>query len=261
MPDTARRTFGFWSTLAAIGLVAGLLSGMFGVGGGIVVVPLLALLLGFDQRRAAGTSLAAIVLTASIGVISYAASGSVNWIAGLILAGGAVVGAQLGTWLSPKLSQRALRWGFVGFILVVIVSLFLVVPERDAVVHLTPLLIIGLATLGVITGIMAGLIGIGGGVIVVPFLMLVFGTSDLEAKGTSLLMMIPTAISGTIGNIRRKNVDLSAAAVIGVAACTTTAFGAWLATQVDPFTGNVMFAAFLVVVAIQLIAKALRSPR
>jgi uncharacterized membrane protein YfcA len=128
-------------------------------------------------------------------------------------------------------------------------------------VHLTPLLIIGLATLGVITGILAGLIGIGGGVIVVPFLMLVFGTSDLEAKGTSLLMMIPTAISGTIGNLRHKNVDLSAAAVIGVAACTTTALGAWLATRVDPFTGNVLFAAFLVLVAVQLKVKAIRTPR
>ena len=55
-------------------------------------------------------------------------------------------------------------------------------------------------------------------------------------------MMIPTAISGTIGNLRRHNVDLVAAAVIGVAACTTTALGAWLATLVDPFTANVLFA-------------------
>ncbi len=59
--------------------------------------------------------------------------------------------------------------------------------------------------------------------------MLLFGTSDLVAKGTSLLMMIPTAVSGTVGNIRRRNVDLVAAALVGVAACTTTALGAWAA--------------------------------
>ena len=67
------------------------------------------------------------------------------------------------------------------------------------------------------TGTLAGLLGVGGGIIVVPALMLLFGASDLIAKGTSLLMMIPTAISGTVGNVRRHNVDLFAAALIGVA--------------------------------------------
>src|SRR5690606_2382856 len=105
--------------------------------------------------------------------------------------------------------------------------------------------ILGLVGLGLFTGIVAGLIGVGGGVIVVPALMLLFGTSDLEAKGTSLLMMIPTAVSGTIGNLRHRNVDLLAGAVIGVAAATMTALGAWLATLVDPFVGNVLFAAYL----------------
>ena len=89
--------------------------------------------------------------------------------------------------------------------------------------------------------------------------MLLFGTSDLIAKGTSLLMMIPTAISGTIGNLRRGNVDLMAAALIGVAACTTTALGAWIATLVDPFLGNMLFALFLVFIAVQMAVRA--APR
>lgn len=114
---------------------------------------------------------------------------------------------------------------------------------------------------GVLTGIVAGLIGVGGGVIVVPVLMLVFGTSDLEAKGTSLLMMIPTAISGTIGNLRHHNVDLLAAGLIGVSACTTTALGAWLATLIDPLLGNMLFAAYLVVIAVQMAIKAMRQRR
>ena len=91
--------------------------------------------------------------------------------------------------------------------------------------------------------------------------MFLFGTSDLEAKGTSLLMMIPTAISGTIGNLRRANVDLVAAALVGVAACTTTALGAWIATLLDPFTANVLFAAFLTFIAVQMALKAWRAGR
>lgn len=242
-----------------IGLVAGLLSGLFGVGGGTVIVPFLVLLLRFDQRLAAGTSLAAIVPTAAVGVVSYAVHGAVAWIPALILAAGAVIGAQLGTWLLPRLSQRVLRWCFVAFLVVVIVSLFVVVPSRDAVLELTWVTGPGLAVLGMITGVLAGLLGVGGGVVVVPALILLFGTSDLIAKGTSLLMMIPTAVSGTVGNVHRRNVDLFGAALIGVSACTTTALGAWFSTLLDPFVGNVLFAVFLAVIAVQMAVRAVRG--
>lgn len=248
-----------YAAFIGIGLIAGILSGLFGVGGGTVIVPLLVLMLHFDQRLAAGTSLAAIVPTAAVGVVSYAVHGSVAWIPAIILAAGAVVGAQIGTRLLQKISQTALRWCFVGFLVVVIVSLFLVIPSRDAEFLLTWWSGLALLAVGIGTGILAGLIGVGGGVIVVPVLMLAFGTSDLVAKGTSLLMMIPTAISGTVGNVRRRNVDLVAALLIGVAACTTTALGAWLATLIDPVAGNMLFAAYLVVIAVQMALKAIRG--
>ena len=249
----------FILTCLGVGLAAGLLSGLFGVGGGTVIVPLLVLALGFDQRLAAGTSLAAIVPTATVGVVSYALHGSVAWIPALILAAGAVVGAQAGTWLLPRMPITALRWGFVGFLAIVIASLFVVVPSRDAGLPLTVVSVVGLIVLGLITGVLAGLLGVGGGVIVVPVLMLLFGASDLIAKGTSLLMMIPTAVSGTIGNVRRRNVDLVAAALVGGAACTTTALGAWLATLVDPLVGNILFAVFLTVIAVQMAIRAVRG--
>ncbi|MBO9626214.1 MAG: sulfite exporter TauE/SafE family protein [Microbacterium sp.] len=248
-----------YASFIVIGLTAGLLSGLFGVGGGTVIVPLLVLLLHFNQRLAAGTSLAAIVPTATVGVISYAAHGSVAWIPALILAAGSVVGAQIGTRLLPKISQTALRWGFVGFLVVVIVMLFVVIPSRDAVFELTWISGAALVGVGIATGILAGLIGVGGGVIVVPVLMVAFGTSDLVAKGTSLLMMIPTALSGTIGNLRNRNVDLVAAGIVGVSACTTTALGAWLATLIDPMAANLLFAAYLVVIAVQMAMKAVKG--
>ena len=255
------RTPRFIITCLLVGALAGLLSGLFGVGGGTVIVPLLMLILGFDQSLAAGTSLAAIVPTATVGVISYAVHGSVAWIPALILAGGAVIGAQIGTWLLARLPVTVLRWGFVAFLAVVIVSLFFVIPSREAGLPLTWLSGAALVALGVITGILAGLLGVGGGVIVVPALVLLFGTSDLLAKGTSLLMMIPTAVSGTIGNVRRRNVDLVAAALVGGAACATTALGALIATLVDPFVGNMLFAAFLVVIAVQMALRAIKGRR
>ncbi|MBZ6371926.1 MULTISPECIES: sulfite exporter TauE/SafE family protein [Microbacterium] len=256
-----RRDARFVLSCIGVGLAAGLLSGLFGVGGGTVIVPMLVLLLRFDQRLAAGTSLAAIVPTAAVGVVSYAVHGSVAWIPALILAAGAVVGAQIGTWLLARIPQNALRWGFVAFLAVVIVMLFVVVPSRDAELVLTLGSIIGLVALGLFTGIMAGLLGVGGGVIVVPALMFLFGTSDLIAKGTSLLMMIPTAVSGTVGNLRRGNVDLLGAGLVGVAACTTTAVGAWLATLMSPLVANILFAVFLAFIAVQMAVKAIRARR
>ena len=250
-----------WLWFVLIGLAAGFLSGLFGVGGGIIIVPALVIAAGFDQRLAAGTSLAAIVPTATVGVISYATTGSVNWLAAGILAIGSVVGAQIGSHLLARLPKRVIQWSFIGFIAIVIVSLFLVIPSRDAELEFTVLSTIGLVVLGLVVGVLAGILGIGGGVIIVPVLILLFGASDLVAKGTSLLMMIPTAISGTIGNVRRKNVDLRAAIVIGVAACTTTALGAIVAASITPVVANVLFAGFLIAVAIQLIVRATRKPK
>jgi uncharacterized membrane protein YfcA len=247
-----------WLAFAVIGLAAGFLSGLFGVGGGILIVPALVLAARFDQKLAAGTSLAAIVPTSLVGVASYAIAGDIDLLAALLLAAGAIAGAQLGSHLLQRLPRRAIQWGFIGFILVVIVSLFLVIPSRDADVHITVLSGAALVALGLVVGVLSGILGIGGGVVIVPMLIVLFGASDLVAKGTSLLVMVPTAISGTIGNTIRKNVDLPAAAVIGVAACTTTALGALVAGVLSPQLANILFAIFLAAVAIQLVTRALK---
>ena len=254
------RTWARWVGLVALGLVAGMLSGLFGVGGGILIVPALTLLLGFDQRVAAGTSLAAIVPVSIVGVISYARADAVDWIAAALLSVAAIVGAQIGSALLDRLSRRAVRWGFIVFLLVVIASLFFVVPSRDAEIALTAASIVGLLALGLGAGVLSGLLGVGGGIVVVPMLILLFGASDLVAKGTSLVMIIPTAISGTVSNALRRNVDVPAAVTIGLAACVTTPLGALTAAVVDPGTANILFAVFLALLAIQLIVKALREP-
>jgi uncharacterized protein len=102
--------------LAAIGLVAGLFSALFGVGGGIVIVPLLVLVAGFDGKVATGTSLAAIGITALAGSIFYAIEGHVDVghaaLVGLPAAGGAVVGSVI----QQRVSARALSFAFAGLL-------------------------------------------------------------------------------------------------------------------------------------------------
>lgn len=242
-----------------IGLAAGVQSGLFGVGGGTIIVPMLSWLLVFDQRKASATSLAAIVPTAAVGVISYAAHDSVAWIPALLLAVGAVIGAQIGTWLSAHLPERTLRWFFVCFLLVVVATLFTTTPSRDSALVVTVGTAIGMIGVGLAMGILSGLLGVGGGVIVVPAMMLLFGASDLVARGTSLLTMLPAAISGTIANARRHTVDLSAAAFVGLGACASTSLGVWIATLISPLAGNILFAALMLFIAGQMAWRLIRS--
>jgi uncharacterized membrane protein YfcA len=246
--------------LIAIGVLAGYLSGLFGVGGGVVVVPLL-MLLGVDQRLAAGTSTAAILPTAVVGAISYGVTGHVDWLAAALIAVGVVVGAQLGTWLLARLPREVLFWSFLAFLVVVGVSLWLVVPQRDAVIGLDVLTGALLVAVGVLTGVLSGLMGVGGGIILVPILMFFFGASDLVAKGTSLAMMVPGSISGTVGNLRRGNVDLRMAAAIGIAACIVSPLGALTAQAISPFVSNAAFSLLIVFAAWQLIQKHLKARR
>jgi uncharacterized membrane protein YfcA len=109
----------------AIGLAAGFFSALFGVGGGIVVVPLLILAAGFAQRTAAATSLASIGLIALAGTVSYALRGDVDFAYGLLLGLPAAVGAIGGTELQQRVGGPALSYAFAGLLAAVGVWLLL----------------------------------------------------------------------------------------------------------------------------------------
>jgi uncharacterized membrane protein YfcA len=111
--------------LAVIGAGAGLLSGLFGVGGGIILVPALALLAGMAQQRASATSLAAIVPIAAVGAFIFGRAESVDLPAALVLAVGSLVGVQAGTWLMPRVGDERLRIGFAIFMVAVALTMLL----------------------------------------------------------------------------------------------------------------------------------------
>jgi uncharacterized protein len=109
--------------LVGIGLVAGLFSALFGVGGGIVIVPLLILLAGFDGRVAAGTSLAAIGITALAGTILYAFEGHVQVAHASLVGVPAMLGAVLGAAAQQRVSARALSLAFAALLATIAVWL------------------------------------------------------------------------------------------------------------------------------------------
>jgi uncharacterized membrane protein YfcA len=111
---------------------------------------------------------------------------------------------------------------------------------------------LGLVAIGLVSGTVAGLLGVGGGIVVIPALVVLFSVPDAVAKGTSLLVIIPTAISGTFVNRRRGNVDFGTAGVVGVAGAAAAFGGSKLATHISAHLSSVLFAALLVAVAIRL---------
>jgi uncharacterized protein len=109
--------------LLAIGLVSGFFGALFGVGGGIVIVPLLTLWLAFDQRRASATSLAAILFSSIAGAITYAFHGDVKPGAAMLVGIPAVFGVLAGTSLQQRVPVRELTFGFAVLLAVVGVRL------------------------------------------------------------------------------------------------------------------------------------------
>jgi uncharacterized protein len=105
--------------LLLIGLVTGFLSALFGVGGGLVIVPLLILLLAFPERAAMATSLAAIGIIASVGVVLYGLRGEIEPAAAAVVGLPAAAGAILGTGIQQRVTGRALGLGFAAFLVVV----------------------------------------------------------------------------------------------------------------------------------------------
>ena len=111
--------------LAAIGTAGGLFSGLFGVGGGVIVVPLLVLWLGYGEREAAGTSLGAIAIVAAAAAGAQALYGNVQVSEGLLVGIPAVGGVLIGTWLQQRVPVRTLSLAFAGLLVVVAIELLL----------------------------------------------------------------------------------------------------------------------------------------
>jgi len=207
-----------------IGLNAGVLGGLIGIGGGMIMIPLMVVFLGMSQHQAHGTSLFAVVFTGLVGAVTYAMHGSVNHFAAAVLAVTAGVMAIIGAQFTQRLSEKALRRTF-GFFLIAMSALMLSKPYLPAVAALSVTGWAGVTTLlisGAVVGFLAGLMGVGGGGVMIPVLVLLMGMSQYTAQGTSLAAMVPPAVVGSwthrrLGNVRK---DVLLVLIAGVLAGT-----------------------------------------
>lgn len=251
----------FMVRAAIVGLGAGAVSGLFGVGGGILIVPGLILVLHLDQRLAHGTSLAAILPISAASLVGYLADGKVDWPVALALAVGAVTGALVGTRLLHVLPHRATGFGFVVVILVTALRLLTDSGAAEGRLTLDVMAVGGLVVTGLLTGILAGLFGVGGGLVMVPAMVMLFEMTPAMAKGTSIAVIIPTAIMGTWRNRKNHNVDLRLAAAVGLAGVVSAYLMAKVSVGMSDELSNRLFAVLLMVVAARLTWDLVREGR
>jgi uncharacterized protein len=253
-----------------IGAAAGLMSGLMGVGGGIVMIPLMTTFLGLSQHKAHGTSLAVIVFTAISGALAYflwQASGAQKDISqaeylliAIELALGSMVGARVGASIMNRIPARELRMLFGIFNFFVAWRLLLPMPKSAfafAPASMTGFIVILL--LGLTAGFLSGIMGVGGGIIMVPAMVLLIGLPQPFAQGISLLVIIPTSLVGASTHLHKGNVVTRIVPWIAVVSIFTAVLGSSLA--IGPLKGVLtqLFGVFLLIVSLQMTITAWRQ--
>lgn len=234
------------ATLVFVGLVAGAASGMFGVGGGIVVVPALVLLAHLPFRESVAASLLFITLTSPIAIWRHWRGGNVEFRNGLLLGVSGLVGIAAAHLLEPHLTDAQLALGFAGLLVWSARHLaYGQLPERR---RDSRLLLLGI---GVFSGFVAKLFGIGGGIVVVP--ALVFTGVDVHvAVGTSLLVVFLNGAASSAVNLGGGGDWWIWSLPVAVGAMGGTLMGSWQSVRTHGPQLRAWFAVLMLLVAVDL---------
>ncbi|GIW13997.1 MAG: UPF0721 transmembrane protein [Tepidiforma sp.] len=248
-----------WS--AAAGFGGGLLSGLLGGGGGAVMVPLMTGPLGMRQHVAHGTSLVVITATAGVAAVLYGAAGHFDVLLFAGLAAGAMTGAVAGARLAMRVPALRLRQLFGLFLLAVSLRMLLFAPAGGWLTPGKGAELAAAGAIGLAGGLASGALGVGGGAVFVPAMVLVLGTEQHAAQGISLVVIVLSSALGALTHYRQGTVDTVAARWIAPAAVPGAVAGAGLATQLSGRGLQVVFAVVLSAIGLQMAATATRRLR
>jgi uncharacterized membrane protein YfcA len=246
-----------------IGFGVGAFSGAFGVGGGIILVPLLVLLVHMQQKRAQATSLVMVAFAATAGFLTYAAADFVAWIPAAFILIGGLVGSWFGSSVVTRTSDYRLQIGF-GLLLVAVAIQLLWPSAASQVVDVPNIslpVVLGYIASGVAMGLLSALFGIGGGIIVIPILVTFFGFSQQLAAGTSLVVMAPIAIFGAWRQSVTGATDWQVGLRFGLASIPGGVVGALIAVAVSGSVVRSAFALVILVVGFQMLRVGLAQRR
>lgn len=269
-----------WIGLLLLGAVAGVASGMFGIGGGVVIVPALIGLFGFELTQATGTSLAALLMPVSIfAVLAYYRAGKLKIRTAAWIALGLLISSYIGAEIALNLPTATLQRLYGVFLLYVAWRFaeprkwIAEIRQDRAAGNAQPkradeasapndgawYLLFGV---GLVAGIFSGMFGIGGGLIIVPILVAFLSFDQKAAVGTSLAaLLLPVAFPAVLRYYQDGKIDIGYAALVAAGLVLGAFGGARLALALPTSTVKRLYGIFLLAMAIRFIFPELFIPR
>ncbi|MEM3579451.1 MAG: sulfite exporter TauE/SafE family protein [Candidatus Bathyarchaeia archaeon] len=255
--------------LPLFGFLISIAAALTGVGGGIFIVPLLTLLYSFEPVTAVGTSLATIIITSIAASANYLKQNRVYVKAGLVLACTTTPGGYVGAAITAVPAIK--MWlGVIFGVFLILVAVQMVYKAlstksvkgcsvvdaafEKALLREWRKMLSGLF-LGFFGGVASGLLGIGGGIVLVPVMCYALGFSIHFAIPTSMFIMIFTSISGVINHVQHGNVNGLYAVYLGVGAVLGAQVGAYASRKLSSRNLSLVFAAMLIIASVNMILK------
>jgi uncharacterized membrane protein YfcA len=258
-----------WIALLIVGLVAGVASGMFGIGGGVIIVPALTVLLGFELKTAVGTSLAALLMPVSLfAVIAYHRAGKLKFITAAWVAFGLIFGAWVGAQIALSMDTRTLQ-RLYGLFLLYMAWRF-AEPRKwwaeyrnpgsvaklpdEALASVAWYILLGV---GLGAGVLSGMFGIGGGVVIVPALVTLLRFDQKQAVGTSLAaLLLPVSLGAVISYYNENKLEPAVALFVALGLIVGAFVGAKIALGLPSVTVKRLYGIFLLFVGLRFILGA-----
>lgn len=235
-----------------LGFGIGLSLGLLGGGGSILTVPALVYLIGQTPQAAVTASLAIVGANSAIGALFHRTHGTLNWRVALLFGGIGMAASYLAAGWSRGFSPTLLMVAF-ALLMVFVGGLMIFRQQTEAETASDPSLakiLLGGAGVGLLTG----LLGVGGGFLIVPALVMLVGLPMRQAVGTSLVVIAMNSLAGFLGHIGGIAVDLNLILTFVIAGVAGTFLGSRLAQRLHPNRLRQTFAVFVIALAVFLLA-------
>jgi uncharacterized membrane protein YfcA len=254
--------------LPLLGFLIGTVASMVGVGGGVFIVPLLTLLYEFSPSEAVGTSLATIIFTSLASTANYSRQKRIYYKTGLVLALTTIPGAFLGAYLTSIIEERLLGLIFGLFIFFVALRMIFKLSfsrtkqshteksahSESSLFESRRKISLGVA-LSFFGGLSSGLLGIGGGSLLVPIMVLAMKMPMHTAVATSMFTMIFTSTSGVMQHFRQGNIVFEYVLPLVLGTIFGAQLGAYTSKKISSGNLRTIFGIVLVIVSIRMILK------
>ncbi|MBN8590195.1 MAG: sulfite exporter TauE/SafE family protein [Anaerolineae bacterium] len=227
--------------------------GLLGGGGSILTVPALVYLIGQTPQVAVTTSLAIVGANSALGALFHRSQGTLNWRVALFFGGTGMIFSYLAAGVSKQVSPTVLMVAFAALMLIVGVLLVRQRPTTTKPNSLDELKVWKVIVGGAVVGLLTGILGVGGGFLIVPALVMLVGMPMHQAVGTSLLVIAMNSLAGFLGHLSGLTLDLSLIATFVVAGLVGTLAGSRLGKRLDPALLRKFFAVFVIGLALFLL--------